>query len=124
MRKIVSLLTFLLLFTVVAWSQGKISGTVRDQNGDIIPYATINVKGTKVSVAADANANFSIPAKPGDVLVVTAVGVQQTEVTVGSSSTVTVVMTRTTGNITDVVVTTALGIKARSKIFRLQYCYC
>ena len=115
MRKIVSLLTFLLLFTVAGWSQGKISGTVRDQNGDIIPYATVNVKGTKVSVAADANANFNIPAKAGDVLVVTAVGVQQTEVTVGSSSTVTVVMTRTTGNISDVVVTTALGIKREAK---------
>lgn len=115
MRKIVSLLTFLLLFTIVGWSQGKISGTVRDQNGDIIPFATINVKGTKVSVAADANANFSIPAKSGDVLVISAVGVQTTEVTVGTSATVSVVMTRTTGNITDVVVTTALGVQRQAK---------
>jgi TonB-linked SusC/RagA family outer membrane protein len=115
MRKIVSLLTFLLLFTTMAWCQGKISGTVRDQNGDIIPFATINVKGTKVTVAADANANFSIPAKNGDVLVITAVGVQPTEVTVGNSTTVSVVMTRTTGNISDVVVTTALGIKREAK---------
>ncbi len=115
MRKIVSLLTLLLLFAVESWSQGKISGTVRDQNGDIIPFATINVKGTKVSVAADANANFSIPAKSGDVLVISAVGVQTTEVTVGSSATVAIVMTRTTGNITDVVVTTALGVQRQAK---------
>ncbi len=115
MRKIVSLLTFLLLFTTMGWSQGKISGTVRDQNGDIIPFATINVKGTKVSVAADANANFSIPAKSGDVLVISAVGVQTTEVRVGTSATVSVVMTRTTGNITDVVVTTALGVQRQAK---------
>ena len=115
MRKIVSLLTLLLLFTITAWCQGKISGTVRDQNGDIVPFATINVKGTKVSVAADANANFSIPAKSGDVLTISAVGVQTTEVTVGNSSTVSVVMTRTTGNITDVVVTTALGVQRQAK---------
>src|SRR5689334_193962 len=115
MRKIVSLLTFVLLFTIAGWSQGKISGTVRDQNGDIVPFATINVKGTKVSVAADANANFSIPAKSGDVLTISAVGVQTTEVTVGNSSTVSVVMTRTTGNITDVVVTTALGVQRQAK---------
>jgi TonB-linked SusC/RagA family outer membrane protein len=115
MRKIVSLLTFLLLFTIVGWSQGKISGTVRDQNGDIIPFATINVKGTKVTVAADANANFSIPAKSGDVLVISAVGVQTTEVTVGNSPTVSAVVTRTTGNITDVVVTTALGVQRQAK---------
>ena len=68
MRKIVSVLTLLLFTSVVAWSQGKISGTVKDQNGDPVPFATVNVKGTKVSVAADANANFTIPAKSGDVL--------------------------------------------------------
>ena len=114
MRKIVSLLTFLLLFTIMAWSQGKISGTVRDQNGDIIPFATVNVKGSRVSVAADANAAFSIPAKTGDVLTVTAVGAQSTNVTV-AGSTVAVVMTRSAGNITDVVVTTALGIQRQAK---------
>ena len=111
MRKIVSLLTFLLLFTTVGWSQGKISGTARDQSGDIVPFATINVKGTKVSVVAAANANFSIPAKTGDVLVISAVGVQTTEVTVGNENTVAVSVTRSSGNISDVVVTTALGIK-------------
>ncbi len=114
MRKIVSLLTFLLLFTVVGRSQGKISGTVKDQNGDIFPFATINVKGTKVSVAADANANFSIPAKIGDVLVISAVGAQTTEVTVSSTS-VSVVLTRTSGSISDVVVTTAAGTKATKR---------
>jgi TonB-linked SusC/RagA family outer membrane protein len=111
MRKIVSLLTLLLLFALEGWSQGKISGTVRDQNGDIVPFATINVKGTKVSVAADANANFSIPAKTGDVLIVSAVGVQTTEFTIGNENTVAVTVTRSSGSISDVVVTTALGIK-------------
>jgi TonB-linked SusC/RagA family outer membrane protein len=115
MRKIVGLLVFMLFIGVVARAQGKISGTVRDQNGDPVPFATVNVKGTKVSVAADASANFTIPAKSGDVLVITAVGLQNQEVTVGNSLTVTVVLTRTTGNINDVVVTTALGIQRQSK---------
>lgn len=115
MRKIVGLLTFLLLTTLVAFSQGKISGSVRDQNGDPVPFATVNVKGTKVSVAADANANFSIPAKAGDVLTVSAVGVQAAEVTVGSSPSVSVIMTRTSGNISDVMVTTALGVQRQAK---------
>src|SRR5215471_2233089 len=115
MRKIVSLLTMFLLTTAVAWSQGKVSGTVRDQNGDPVPFATVNVKGTKVSVAADANANFSIPAKSGDVLLVTAVGLQNTEITVGNSSAVSVVMPRVAGVMTDVVVTTALGVTRQAK---------
>ncbi len=111
MRKIVSFLTLLLLFTTTAWCQGKISGTVRDQNGDIVPFATINVKGTKVSVAADASANFNIPAKVGDILTVSAVGIQNTEFTVGNETSVNITVTRASGNISDVVVTTALGIK-------------
>src|SRR3954451_23316436 len=99
MRKIVSLLTLVLFISVAAWSQSKISGTVRDQNGDPVPFATVNVKGTKATVAADANANFVINAKSGDVLVISAVGLQNTEVTVGNSATISIVMTRTSGTI-------------------------
>ncbi|HVT62302.1 MAG TPA: TonB-dependent receptor plug domain-containing protein, partial [Legionellaceae bacterium] len=58
-----------------------------------------------------ANANFTLPAKAGDVLVVSAVGINKTEVTVGSESVITITVNRTSGNISDVVVTTALGIK-------------
>ena len=111
MRKIISFLTLLLLFTIEGWSQGKISGTVKDQNGDLVPYATINVKGTKNSVAADANANFSIAAKTGDVLRISAVGIDNTEVTVGNETILNITVNRSSGNISDVVVTTALGIK-------------
>ncbi len=115
MRKTVSLLTTLLLYTIIGYSQGKISGTVRDQNGDIIPFATINVKGTRVSVAADANANFSIPAKSGDILIITAIGVERTEIPVGNNPVVTVTARRTSGSMTDVVVTTAAGTKVSKR---------
>ncbi|SFQ50745.1 SusC/RagA family TonB-linked outer membrane protein [Parafilimonas terrae] len=111
MRKTVSMLIMVLLTSVAAWSQGKISGTVKDQNGDPVPFATVNVKGTKVTVAADVNANFTIPAKSGDVLVITAVGVDPLEITVGNNPVVTATVNRTSGTITDVVVTTALGIR-------------
>ncbi|MGN6211522.1 SusC/RagA family TonB-linked outer membrane protein [Parafilimonas sp.] len=114
MRKTVSMFIMVLLTSVAAWSQGKISGTVKDQNGDPVPFATVNVKGTKVTVAADVNANFTIPAKSGDVLVITAVGIDPLEVTVGNDPVITATVNRTSGTITDVVVTTALGIR-RSK---------
>ena len=109
MRKVVSLLTILLFSGVAAWSQGKVSGTVRDQNGDIVPYATINVQGTKISVSADVNANFAIPAKAGDVLKITAVGIEPTTVTVGSDPVINITVQRATGTVNEVVVTTALG---------------
>jgi TonB-linked SusC/RagA family outer membrane protein len=113
MRKLVSLLTFMLFTSVVAWSQGKISGVVRDQNGDPVPFAT--VKGSKVSVAADANANFTINAKSGDVLRISAVGYDPADVTVGDSSAINVKLTRNAGTISDVVVTTALGVQRQAK---------
>src|ERR1700755_781656 len=103
MRKVVSILTILPFAGVAAWSQGKISGTVRDQNGDAVPYATINVQGTKISVSADVNANFTIPAKSGDVLKVTAVGIEPTTVTVGSDPVINITVTRTTGTVNEVV---------------------
>ncbi len=114
MRRIVCLLT-LLFFANLAWSQGKISGTVKDQNGEPVPFATVNIQGTKTTVSADANANFTIAAKPGDILKITAVGIQNTTVTVGNDPVVAVTVTRSAGNISDVVVTTALGIQRQAK---------
>jgi TonB-linked SusC/RagA family outer membrane protein len=108
MRKIVGLIA-MLLFANMAWSQGKISGTIRDQNGAVVPYATVSIQGTKISVAADENANFSIPAKAGDILRISAIGIENTTVTVGSESIINVKVTRSSGTISDVVVTTALG---------------
>src|SRR6516164_10079018 len=99
MRKILSLLTLMLFISIVALAQGKISGTVKDQNGEPVPVATINVKGTKVTVAADATARVTIAAKSGDVLEVSAVGLQKTEVTVGNSAEIGVTMNRSAATI-------------------------
>ena len=114
MRKSTTFLVLLLFVSVTSWSQSKVSGTIRDQNGDLVSFATIKVKGTKVAVAADINAKFEIPAKSGDILVITAVGTEPTEITVGNDLVITATVQRTSGNISDIVVTTALGIR-RSK---------
>jgi TonB-linked SusC/RagA family outer membrane protein len=115
MRKRVSALTLVLFMSLAAFAQSKFTGTVRDQNGDLVPFATVNVKGSSVTVAADASGNFSINAKSGDVLTISAVGIQNTDVTVGNDPVLAVTVTRTSGNITDVVVTTALGVQRQAK---------
>lgn len=38
----------------------KITGKLVDENGIGLPYASVNIKGTKIGVAADADGNFSI----------------------------------------------------------------
>jgi len=116
MRKIVSLLFVALLAHLAVWSQTRsITGKVTEQNGEPVPFATINVKGTKVTVAAGADGVFKIQAKTGDVLAITAVNFQPAEVTVGTESAITATLQRSTGALTDVVVTTALGIQRQAK---------
>lgn len=116
MRKIVSLFFVLMLTSVVAFSQSRsISGKVTDQNGEPVASATVNIKGTTTGTAAGADGIFKIMAKTGDVLVVSAVGFQSTEVKVGTESFFTISITRTTNELTSVVVTTALGIQRQAK---------
>src|SRR5215213_11917953 len=83
MRKILSLLAVLLLFGAMTYAQNKtVTGKVRDEKGDPIPFATVAIKGTKSAVAADANGNFTINVKDGSTLVISSTGFQSREVTV------------------------------------------
>jgi hypothetical protein len=85
MRKLLMLVAGLLLFGPMLTAQNrKISGKVTDDSGTPVPFATITVKSTKQGVAADASGNFSLSAKTGDVLVVSATGFDPIEVKVGT----------------------------------------
>ena len=109
MRKIASLFTMLMLFTALAFGQNRtITGTVTDEKGDALPGASVRIKGTRTGVAADNNGQFRILAKTGDVLVVSGAGLESTEVTVGTGSTLDIKVQRTVIAGTEVVVT-ALG---------------
>lgn len=109
MRKIASLFTMLMLFTAFAFGQNRtITGTVTDEKGDALPGASVRIKGTRTGVAADNNGQFRILAKTGDVLVVSGAGLESTEVTVGTGSTLEIKVQRTVIAGTEVVVT-ALG---------------
>lgn len=115
MRKILSLLAVLLLIQVSVFSQDRnITGTVTDETGTAVAGASIKVKGTKVGVAADANGQFRILAKSGDVLLVTGANLEPTEFTIGASSTISISVRKSIVTGTEVVVT-ALGIKRTEK---------
>jgi len=115
MRKILSLLTVLLLFAALAFSQTRlVTGRVTNERGEPIPFATVKVKGGKGGVAADAEGNFRVQAKTGDVLVLSATGAINKEVEVGTESVVNVSLVKTNEELTSVVVT-ALGVKKQSR---------
>lgn len=105
-----------MLFAYTSQAQTRIiSGKVTEKSGDVVPFATVAVKGLKSSVVAGADGAYSIHAKTGDVIVVTAVGFQDGEATVGSDNVLNIVLTKTANTLNDVVVTTALGIQRQAK---------
>ena len=63
------LLTFLLLFSLQARAQ-KIYGTVFNAKGDLLPYASVTIKGTSTGASANNKAKFSFTAQAGTYIVV------------------------------------------------------
>lgn len=99
-------------FAAVAQTN-KVTGVVRDANGDPLIGATVKVKGTNRGTATDIDGKYSIAAAPGSTLVISYVGSQPMEVTV-TGSTMDVAMQDNNTNLSEVVVT-ALGIKKERK---------
>lgn len=116
MRKIVSLLSVLMLFCLLASAQVRtITGVIRDEKGEIIPFATVTEVGnTKNSTQADANGTFSIKVGQSAQLSITASGHNSQTIT-PTGNVVNATLSTTNAALTEVVVTTALGIRRESK---------
>ncbi|MCF8465405.1 MAG: TonB-dependent receptor [Flavobacteriales bacterium] len=91
MRKIFTLLSVFLLFTLVSMAQTKvISGVIKDKkNGETLISASVIVKGTSTGVSTDVNGKFSIELDLTEpkTLVVAYLGYQDFEIVVDKSST-------------------------------------
>jgi CarboxypepD_reg-like domain len=115
MKKFISLLTLLLLFTAITFGQTRlITGTVTDEKGDPLSGASVRIKGTKTGLAVDNDGQFRISAKTGDVLVVSGAGLAAKEMTVGTDNMVTIDVKRNVPVGTEVVVT-SLGQAQQTK---------
>jgi len=78
------------LFSTNTYAQTrKITGTVIEQKtSDPLPGASVTVKNEKRFAVTDASGKFTIEATTGDIVVVTMLGFQTTEVVVGTGNTV------------------------------------
>jgi TonB-linked SusC/RagA family outer membrane protein len=116
MRKIASLLMMLMFFCALAFGQTTrtVTGQVRDDKGDPIPFATIVETGTQNATKADVSGNFSIKVKDGAQLTITSAGFEPLTVTASAAVQNLTLKTRTT-EMQEVVVTTALGIQRQAK---------
>ena len=115
MRKIASLLSVLMLLCTLAFSQTTrtVTGQIKDEKGDPVPFATVTETGTKNATTADANGSFAIKIK-GLQLTISGTGYQPKTVD-ASSNTLSVALSTVTSQLAEVVVTTALGVKRSAK---------
>lgn len=99
-------LSLLLITTVYAQNDTrKISGSVKDNNGNTIPGATVEVKNTKIVTATNGAGVFSltIPSN-AKTLIISSVGMKLQELKIGSAEIMEVVMEPVSQNLNEVVV--------------------
>jgi hypothetical protein len=115
MRKIVSLLSMLMVLSSLTFAQTRsISGKVTDAKGNPVPAASIKKSKGEGAVAADQNGNFKINVKNGDVLLISSVNFSTARIPVTASNDYTVALTESV-NVMDEIVVTAGGIKSKRK---------
>jgi len=91
MNKLLSII-FLTMISLSVFAQGKqITGKVTDAGGSGLPGVTILVKGTSTGTVTDIDGKYRLNAT-GDVLVFSFVGFTKQEITIGSQTTINVVM--------------------------------
>ena len=114
MRKLLSLLAVLVLCIASASAQKiTITGKVTDPSGNPLPRASITEKGTKSGTVANDLGVFSISVPANAKLLISATGYEVKEVVAGNNLNVQLFLS--TGDLSEVVVTTALGVKREKK---------
>ncbi|HRP58134.1 TonB-dependent receptor plug domain-containing protein, partial [Agriterribacter sp.] len=104
-------------FALLGQAQSKkVSGQVISEQGTSLAGVSITVKGKATGVSTDADGNFTLDAAEGDILVISSVGFNSTEHTVGTDATVMIVLTTAESSKLDEVVVVGYGTAKRSKI--------
>ena len=103
------------IFSLTAHAQSAVHGKVADESGKPIPAVSVVVKGTTRGTTTDESGNFTIAAAPGDVLVVSSVGYVNKEISVGTESAISVSLTSTNSQLSDVIVV-GYGTQRRTSV--------
>jgi TonB-linked SusC/RagA family outer membrane protein len=106
LTKLVSFTLLCVLFTQTAFSQTKsITGKILDDKGAPVQGATVTVKGSKQGASTGADGSFSITVpSAATTLVISSVGFANQEVSITSSTTVSVSLVPTQASLNEVVV--------------------
>lgn len=111
---------FVLLFCcplVLPAQTRQVTGTVKNTNGEPIPNATVNQKGTSNATQANKEGNFTITLTGAEaVLVVSAINYQSVESPIGSRLAVDIVLSQLASNNMDEVFVVAYGTSKKAPI--------
>ena len=115
MRKHATFFVMLLFLGIAAFAQNRtVKGSVKNEKGEPVPFATITESGTKNATNADEAGNFSITIKQNGKITISATGFSANTIT-PSGDVVNAVITSSQEELTEVVVTTALGVKKQPR---------
>ena len=104
-KRLLMLAFGILMSCVVFGQQVRVSGTVTDAtDGSSLPGVNVLVKGTLVGAITGSNGEYTLMAKPGDVLVFTFIGYLPQEITLGTQTVVNVAMRTNVQALEEVVV--------------------
>ena len=116
MRKILTLLAVLMLGIFTAQAQSRtITGKVTNNAGQPVEGASITVKGTTRGTTTAANGSFSILASSNETLTISALNFTPVDIAVGNKSSLDINLAASASNLSEVVVTTALGVQREAK---------
>lgn len=103
------------LYSLLGYAQSKVSGAVESSDGELLPGATVLIKGTNNGVVTDFEGKYNIQLPEANAtLVFSFVGMDPKEEEVAGRSTINVVLQPSSIGVDEVVVT-ALGISRESK---------
>ncbi len=105
LKRIATVLCGAALSLTAVFAQNKVvKGTVLDDTDQGVIGAAVMIKGTTTGVATDVDGNFELSCAPTDVLVVSSVGYDEVEVTVGNQTNLTIRLSISQELLDDVVV--------------------
>jgi TonB-linked SusC/RagA family outer membrane protein len=109
------LVLLLVLVAQITFAQERVvSGVVSDNAGMPLPGVSVLIKGTKSGVQTDFDGKFTVKASSSQVLIFSYIGMKTREV-LASSTALKVKLDSDSQELSEVVVTTALGIKREKK---------
>lgn len=115
MRKLITALAAVLLFSVQLFAQKIITGKVTDESGNPIPNVSVVLKGSKVGTSTKDDGAYSIAVPNSGTLIFSSVDRATKEIKIGSETKLSVSLTSADKTMSEVVVT-AYGTQRKESI--------